>query len=130
MSNFLRIHQRVVDWSPADVGSAETTALFSIKAGTRVIGASAELLTAAAASTTSTQELGDGTDTDGFVTSANLDMETATVGQVAQGTGALLLASLGKLYTVDDTVDVKYVIGTPGATNPRVRYRIYTIRER
>lgn len=134
MSNFLRIHQRSVDWSPAVVGTDETTAVFSVKAGTRVIAASAEPLTNAAGSTTSTASLGDGTSVSGFITSGsgsgNLDLELSTAGVKVQGTGALLLASLGKLYTVDDTVDVTYTANTAGATNPKVRFCIYTLRER
>lgn len=134
MSNFLRLQQLYIDWSPAAVGTDETTALFAIKAGTRVVAASAEPLTNAAGSTTSTASLGDGTSVSGYITSGsgsgNLDLELSTVGVKVQGTGALLLASLGKLYTVDDTVDVVYTKNTQGATNPKVRFCIYTLRER
>lgn len=134
MSNFLRIQQHYRDWSPAAVGSNETTALFPVRAGTRVIAASAEPLTNAAGSTTSTASLGDGTSVSGYITSGsgsgNLDLELSTVGTKVQGTGALLLASLGTLYTTDDTVDVTYTANTAGATTPKVRFCIYTLRER
>lgn len=126
---FQRLRQLQADWTPAAVGSNETTALFTVRAGERVVAASAECLTSAQASTTSTQELGDGTDTDGFITTANFDIEN-TAGTIAQGTGALLLASLGKLYTADDTVDVKYVANSATGTKPVVRYRIWTLREK
>jgi hypothetical protein len=116
-------------WTPAAVATPETTALFNVKKGDRVLWAEADLLTAAAASTDCTQELGDGTDTDGFVTAANLDLETGTVGTTVQGTGALLIASGGKLYTVADTIDVKYTTPTtPGAVAPVVLYTVHILR--
>ncbi len=134
MSNYLKIRQQYKKWSPAAVDTDEVTALFAVTAGTRVVAASAELLTASAGTTNSTAELGDGTDADGYVTSAsgsgNLDLELATPGVINQGTGALLAASMGKLYTADDTVDVTYTNNTQGLINPVVAFRIYTLRER
>lgn len=115
-------------WTPADVEADETTALFDVSEGDRVVGASAKLLVSADASTDTTQTLGDGADPDGFVTSANLDLE-GTPGAAVQGTGALLLASWGKLYTADDTIDVVYSNGTtPGATAPVVLYTVHILR--
>lgn len=124
---FHKIDFRTRTWTPAAVGTDETTALFQVKKRERVLWAEAELLVAADAATDSTQTLGDGTDPDGYVTSANLDLETGTVGTTIDGTGAMLDAS-GKLYTADDTVDVVYGHGTtPGATAPVVRYTIAVI---
>ena len=51
---YRRVLQTVVDWSPADVDADEAPALMAVKAGTRLLFASAEILIAAAASSNST----------------------------------------------------------------------------
>jgi hypothetical protein len=125
---FQKIDTQRKSFTPAAVGSNETKALFDVSEGDSLLWADAELLVAADASTTSTQTLGDGVDPGGFVTSANLDLESGTVGTVVQGTGALLVASGGKLYAADDTIDVVYTAGTPGATPPVIRYTVHILR--
>ena len=115
-------------FTPVDRTVTETKALFSVQRGHRVLWASVEKNTLAAASTTSTMTLGDGADVDGYV-AAELDLETGAVGDLVAGDGAYLDASGGKLYTVADTVDVVYTAGTPGAVTPRVTFAIGLIRE-
>lgn len=132
---FRKIEYRSKDFQPAAVGTTETTAVFSVRAGERVLWASAKPLIAAAASTNCTMDLGDGDDTDGYIvgatsgTAGTFDLETATVGIAIAGAGALLANSGGKLYLADDTVDVVYTHATNGATNPKVRFRIAVVNE-
>lgn len=118
--SYARIRLASAYYQPAAVGSTETKALLQVKKGERVLWVHLERLVLAAGSTTSTIEIGDGTDTDGFV--AAIDTEAGAAGDMVAGAGALLANSGGKLYTVDDTIDAVYTIGaTPGATNPSVR---------
>lgn len=114
---------------PAAIGSDETKAVFTMRPGERVLFSSSKLLQAADASTTSTVTLGDGVDPDGFIKATDLDLETATIRVLAQGTGAYLDVGGGKLYTVADTIDVVYANGTEGATLPIVEFRIAVYRE-
>lgn len=114
-------------FQPAAVGAGETTPLFQIKKGERVLWASAIALTAAAASTDTTFTLGDGVDPDGYI--AAVDLEATTAGTHVAGAGALLANSGGKYYTGDDTVDAVYAGTTFGATNPKMRFTIAVARD-
>lgn len=114
-------------FAPAAVGASETTAVFSVKAGTRVWAASARVLVAASASTDSTISLGDGTSAAGYI--AAYDTETNAAGTIVPGAGALFNQSGGKIYTVDDTVDAVYAFGTSTGTVPRVLFTIVVTRE-
>jgi hypothetical protein len=118
---------KMVDWSPAAVGANETTPLFSLRAGARVLAAWCRVLTAWAGATTPTFTLGDGADPDGYITDANANEEAAGA---YDGTGAFIATpNQGKLYTADDTVDVDYVAGaTPGATLGKVRFYILVLQ--
>jgi hypothetical protein len=117
-------------FSPAAVGSNETTPLFPVNKGERVVWASHNPFVNAAAATASTMTLGDGSDVDGFISTTDLDLETSVVGTPIGGTGAYLANSGGKLYGADDTVDVVYTAsGTPGAVVPRVLFVIIVARE-
>jgi len=122
-------------FQPADRTIAETTSLFDVAKGRRVLFASAQKLVKAAAGTTSTMMLGDGLDPDGYVTGTDggigdLDLETGSAGDLVTGTGAYLDSSGGKLHTVHDTVDVVYTPGaTPGATTPRVAFVVVVLPE-
>ncbi len=132
---FRKIETRVATFQPALVGTTETTALFNIKAGERVLWASAEIMINSAGTTNSTMDLGDGDDADGFVVGSTsgagtFDLELGTVGVAYPGAGALLANSGGKLYLADDTVDVTYTHATNGATNPKARFRIAVIKEK
>lgn len=58
---------------------------------------------------TNTITVGDGTDTDGFITAAQADTTTLTAGAVIVGAGAYLASSgapLFKTYSAADTVDL------------------------
>ena len=117
-------------FSPADRTANETTALFDVPKGSRVVWASCRKLRLAEAGSTSTMTLGDGADPDGFIASAQLDPETGTIGDLVDGQGAYFVTSGGKLYLVDDKVDVDYVAsGTPGAVAPVVLFQIGVARE-
>jgi hypothetical protein len=114
-------------YAPAAVGTGETAALLTVQPGERVICASVRMKIAAAASTTSTISIGDGTSVQGYV--ANIDTETTAAGTLVDGQGALFNQG-SHLYTVADTIDATYTTGaTPGATNPALEWRITTIRE-
>lgn len=115
-------------FQPAAVATDETKALFPIKKGERVLWASAQKLTLAAAATDTTITLGDGDDPDGFI--AAIDTEDGAVGDLINGAGAYLATSGGKLYTADDTIDAVYDNGTTvGAVNPKVRFTVCVVRE-
>jgi hypothetical protein len=124
---YANITYRTKVWSPAAVGSTETAAIIPVKKGERVLWASAVVLTAAAASTDTTVELGDGTDTDGFI--AAIDLEANAAGTYVNGAGALLASSGGKLYTADDTIDAKYAGTTFGATTPKLRFTVAIVKD-
>lgn len=124
---FKRVEIREIDFQPAAVGSNETKALFAVRAGERVVFASARCLTAAAASTDTTMTLGDGASAAGYI--AAIDLEATAAGTLVNGQGALLNQSGGKLYTADDTVDVVYAGTTYGATNPKYKFKIGVVRE-
>jgi hypothetical protein len=114
-------------YQPAAVGSGETAALLTVQPGERVTRVSARMRVAAAAATTSTISIGDGTSVQGYV--ANIDTETTVAGTLIDGQGALLNQG-SKMYTVADTVDATYTTGaTPGATNPALEWRITTVKE-
>lgn len=130
---FRRIEYREADFQPAAVGSDETKALFQIRAGERVVSASARVLIAAASSTDTTMILGDGTDTNGYIEA--IDLEANAAGTLIDGakggsaTFGVLTSQGGKLYTTADTVDVVYAGTTYGATNPKVKFKIGVVRE-
>lgn len=125
--SFMHVDYRYRSFQPAAVGSGETTAVFSVSKGERVVWAS-YLPLIASAGTTSTLDLGDGTGTTGFI--AALDLDTNAAGTPVSGAGTFLANSGGKLYTVDDTVDAVYTTGaTPGATNPKGIFCIAVVRE-
>lgn len=124
---FKRVEYVEREFQPAAVGTGETKALFTIKAGYRVVWASGRAQIAAAASTDTTFTLGDGTDPDGLITA--VDLEATAAGTLVDGEGAFLSNSGGKLYTVDDTVDVVYAGTTFGATNPKMKFKIAIVRE-
>lgn len=118
------------NFQPAAVGTTETTAIYSVAKGTRVVSVSVKGITAAASSTNSTIQVGDGDDTDGFVKTTDYDLENA-VATIKPGTGAYVDSTqTGKLYESADTVDVVYTINsTPGATTPKVQVALVIIRE-
>src|SRR5262245_18634397 len=101
------------EFQPAAVGSGETRALFNVKKGERVLWSSYMPVIAAAATTDTTMVLGDGGATNGFQTA--IDLETSTAGTPVNNPGTFVANSGGKLYTVDDTVDVVYAGTTFGA---------------
>ena len=116
-------------FQPAAVGSDETKALFSVKKGERVLWASAMPEIAAAGSTDTTMTLGDGADTDGFITAIDLEAMTAGTPVAHTAAGAFFNSSGGKIYTVDDTIDVVYAGTTYGATNPKVTFMVAIVRD-
>lgn len=125
---FRQVEIREKVYQPAAVGSGETTAVIAVNPGERVVFASAKPLTAAAASSETTICLGDGTNDDGFI--AAYDTEASAVGTLIDGgTAAYFANSGGKLYTEADTIDAKYTVVTPGATNPKVHFRVGVIQE-
>lgn len=124
-TNIRTIRKRFV---PAAVGTGETTALFSVAAGERVLWCSVRKEVLAATTTDSTITIGDGDDADGYV--AAIDTEAGAVGDLIDGGGAYLAESGGKLYTAEDTVDAVYAEGTtPGATAPQVNVLVAIARE-
>ena len=127
------IQKRTKIWQVTAADTDETTAIFSVKAGERVLWASVLPLVSASASTSSTIIVGDGTDNDGYLTSTAWDPEAAALGTYISGDGALFALSGGKLYTVDDTIDVIYSAVAAGDTGgiekrPKARIAIGVVR--
>jgi hypothetical protein len=118
---------KYAEWQAAAVGSNEVQPLFQLKAGARVLAAWCRVIVAWAAATTPTFTLGDGASVTGYITDANANEELAGP---YDGTGAYLATpNQGKLYLVDDTVDVDYIAGaTPGAVNGKVRFYILVLQ--
>ena len=124
----MEIVYRSKRWTPATIGSNETTALLSVSAGERIVCASYRIHQLAEGATGSTVEVGDGADTDGYV--ATTDTESGAVGDLVNGAGAYLATSGGKLYNAADTIDLKYVAsGTPGTVKPIVEVKVGVVRE-
>lgn len=111
-------------------GTSETTAVFSVKKGERVLWASAVPRIACTAGKTSAMIFGDGDDDNGYITTFTVTAAASPIGTPIGGGGALFNQAGGKLYTADDTIDV---VATEDATNviaPAVTFSIATIKER
>ncbi len=89
----------------APSGAGATTAIFTVQKGDRVVSLIARVDVAEVGSTT--VEVGDGDDVDGYMIDTAL---TATGMQ--QGDGAYFSGQCGKAYAAQDTIDVK-IVGTP-----------------
>ena len=130
-------------FQPAAVGSNETTPIFAVKAGQRVMALWIQVMIAGESGVaTSTIEIGDGTNIDGYLDNADIntitgmsdnyattDGATYPAGTILDGNGEFLVGhatsgwgTSGKLYTVDDTVDAVYTANTAGATNPKIKW--------
>jgi hypothetical protein len=115
----ISIHQRLVTFAPAAVGTAETTPIMSIKKGDMVIAVDIRKKILAAAGSTSTISIGDGGDVDRFV--AVIDTETGSADDWVIGVTAVFPYT----YNADDTIDADYIIGgTPDTTNPQWLVRV------
>lgn len=116
---------RKVDFVPAAYGSTETKALMDVHRGTWVKGVMVR--TGEAFTGTTTCEVGDGGNTAGFVAKANFGAG------LRNGTGPYLVApdaglgapANGKLYTEDDTIDIKYTTGDAAAAGICTVYIVY-----
>lgn len=123
----------VKKWTPAVIGTDETTAIMSVKKGWAVTRVYARWIQSSEAGVaTSTVTLGDEVDPDGYLTATNnanadRDIMGANVDRVA-GDGAYLAASAGKIYDVDDTIDVVYANLTEGAIKPIIEFTIVYAR--
>jgi len=110
-----------VDYSPANYKVNESQALFAIDAGECLIGGAARVLVAFD-DTNATLSLGD-TDVDGVL----LVTDPQNTG-FEQADGALLINSIGKLYTSADTIDATYTQGDTDGTAGLCRFYIITAR--
>lgn len=104
-------------WQPAAVGSDETTTIFKLKKGQRLLSATARVDGPADASSTMTVSLGISGTVQGFI--ANFDPETATM---VDGQGTLLANAGGYLATADIDVIVTYDQTTYAGTNVKVMF--------
>lgn len=100
---------------------AGTTQLFTIPAGTAVVGCWVRVDVARVGGTSVT--IGDGSDVDGYATETEL--ATTATGYKA-GAGAYLAAGSGKVYASDDTVDA-VLTGSP-STNPEIKVFLGILR--
>lgn len=116
-------------WAPASATGTETAALFNIKKGERVLWASCLPEVSASVGSVGTVSLGDGTSVQGFVANFTPTQAANPIGTLLPGAGALLNQSGGKLYTVDDTVDVTFTYTSGGVIVPVIRFIIAVVRE-
>ncbi len=122
----LHLRRKSVVFQPVDRTADETRAIMSVRAGMTICQVQILPLIAAAASTNSTIEIGDGVDPNGFtIATTDYDPEASVVGTLINGTGAYLVGAaingFGKVYLVDDTIDVVYLNATEGAVNPKIK---------
>lgn len=103
------------DFSVANAGTlADNTALtftYDIPAGFMVTAACANLITGFDDSGGGDELnviVGDGSDDDGFLTTAALHVDQTEITQVAN-TGAYIDNENGKVYTSADTIDIKFI---------------------
>ncbi len=125
-----KIFTREVTFQPAAVGTAETTALLTLLKGQRILSVQIIPLIAAAASTNTTISLGPTGTVAGL--SPAYDTETAVVGTpIDGGSASLLTNSGGYLALADVLIKADYINGgTPGAVNPKCKFRITIQDER
>ena len=93
------------EWSPAAKATTETTPIFHVKSGWRLLAASVRVITPLKAGSTGTLVVGDGGDTDRFITAA---VVTETTAGIYDGGGAGFTPGGGYLYTTEDAIDVVY----------------------
>lgn len=91
-----------------------TTNLMGVAEGVAVIAAYINVLTAQVGGTV-TYEVGDGSDTDGFITNADI---AATATGIKAGSGAYLAAASGKIYGSNDTIDLLTTVTAAATTAP------------
>lgn len=88
----------------AAIGAADVLELFTAKAGTWVVAAFVEVVTAEGAAATG--QLGDGTDPNGFIETAGLNLNTVGWSSSLITSAFSVATAGGKVYTADDTVDL------------------------
>jgi len=126
---FVNVMSRTQLFTPAVVTTDETRALFNVHKGDRVLWASAIVQVAASVGQVGTMSLGDGDGVAGYIAAFTPTAASAGVGVPIVGAGTFLAFSGGKLYTVDDTIDVVFDYTSGGVINPRVRFTIALVRE-
>jgi hypothetical protein len=122
----LHTRRKAIVFQPVDRTADETKAIMAVRPGMTIHQVQVLPLVAAAASTNSTIEVGDGVDPNGYViATTDYDPEASVVGTLINGTGAYLVGAAvngwGKVYLVEDTIDVVYTNATEGATNPKIK---------
>ena len=121
------IRRLVRSFTPSDRAQSETTPLYQVQAGERVLWASLRIVTRSETGVaTSTFDVGDGSDPDGYIAAVNSDQAGGTI---VAGNGAYTNQAGGKLYTAGDTVDVVYTPNTGGATTPTCKIHIAVARD-
>lgn len=96
--------------------TAQTTyPIFNVKAGMLVLNVLANVNTAF--TTSVTLNIGDGTDTDGFLATAKIAPQSAVTSGILKTTSVATAEAFagGRLYTADDTIDVVVAGATPVA---------------
>lgn len=123
-----------VEFSPAAVGTVETTALCTVTKGDVVLSVHArktllaELIdTNSAALVNGTLSVGDGDDLQRFIPLTQT--KTGTADDVVQPI-VTSPPTFPYVYPADDTIDIDYAGDTPGTVNPRWRVIIHIIRAR
>jgi len=108
---FLRFSKRSYsNWEPASYVTDEIKTIINVAAGD-VVGAAFMRITEAfnGGNSDATLELGDGSDTNRFITTTN---SACTATGLKQGTGAGLTEMPGYMYAGTDTIDINCITDT------------------
>ena len=118
MAEVRRFTRTKTAWVPVDYTANETTAIIVVNPNEVIHEVFVRTRVAFNGSgTAAICELGDGGDTDRFVADGNVDETTAGLYMGLGGSGSTYLAFGRHLYTVADTIDVKFTANTAGTRN-------------
>jgi hypothetical protein len=124
-----QIRLRTKLWKPSTPAVDATDVVFSIKAGERVVWASAMPVTAASAGAVGTVSLGDGAGVASYVAAITPTVAVQAMGTIIPGVGAYFDNSGGKLYAADDTIDATWDYTSGTTTLVAVRFTIGVVKE-
>jgi hypothetical protein len=118
-----------INWSPAVATTSETTAVFSVRPGDRILWCSAMPMISASVGAVGTVSLGDGNGVASLIGVFTPTQAASPLGTLIGGAGAYLANSGGKLYTVADTIDVDFIYTSGGVIKPVIKFHIAVTRE-
>ena len=116
-------------WSPASVTTSETVAIFTVRAGDRILWCSAMPLVSASVGAVGTVSLGDTAGVANYIAVFTPTQAASPIGTLIAGAASNLANSGGKLYTAADTLKVDFIYTSGGVIKPVVKFHIAVTRE-